>query len=168
MSIRGSKNEDFSLIHEVINDGACAYRDVIPADCWHEPYMSKEELLQEIDNGIEFWISDSPKEINGVMGIQDKIDVCLIRHAYVRTNAQRDGVGSELLKHIEKLTEKPILIGTWAAASWAIQFYQKHRYQLIEKSETPDLLDKYWGVPKRQVETSVILAHARWFASIST
>ena len=167
LSIRPCPEEELEEIHAIINDAAEAYRGKIPTDCWHEPYMSQNDLNKEIENGVEFWVSGGAKGINGVMGIQDKTDVCLIRHAYVRSNAQRGGVGSVLLKHIETLTQKPILIDTWADAGWAIQFYQKHRYQLIDKAETPSLLDKYWGVPKRQVETSVVLAHARWFAPIS-
>ncbi len=145
-------------IFEIINDGAQAYKGIIPDDRWHEPYMPFEELRKEIEAGIVFWGLEYDGELQGVMGIQDKGEVTLIRHAYVRTRSQNRGIGTKLLRHLEKTTEKPILIGTWAAASWAISFYQRNGYTLVLGEEKDCLLRKYWSIPERQVETSVVLA----------
>lgn len=149
-------------IFEVINDGAQAYKGIIPDDRWHEPYMPFEELRKEIEAGIVFWGLEYDAELQGVMGIQDKGEVTLIRHAYVRTRFQNQGIGTKLLQHLEKMIEKPILIGTWAAASWAISFYQSNGYTLVLGEEKDRLLRKYWSIPKRQVETSVVLANKTW------
>src|SRR5690349_2305286 len=113
---------DFNEIHNIINDAASAYKNVIPDDCWHEPYMPETELKLQIEEGVEFWAYQEDSKILGVMGIQDKGDVTLIRHAYVRTIARNKGIGTKLLAHLRTLTNKPILIGTWATASWAIKF----------------------------------------------
>jgi N-acetylglutamate synthase-like GNAT family acetyltransferase len=134
---------------------------VIPEDCWHEPYMSKDELKTQIDDGVEFWCYKEEDAIIGVMGIQDKTDVMLIRHAYVRTTERNKGIGSKLLKYLSAISTKPILIGTWAAASWAIEFYRKHGFRLLERDEKDRLLRKYWKISDRQVETSVVLANDR-------
>ena len=142
---------------EIINDAAQAYRGVIPADCWHEPYMPLEELQREIRGGVSFWGFDQGGELAGVMGIQDRGDVTLVRHAYVRTSERRKGIGEKLLAFLETLTDKPILIGTWAAASWAIRFYEKNGYRLLPRPEIERLLRKYWSIPERQLETSVVL-----------
>jgi len=149
-------------IFEIINDGAQAYKGIIPVDRWHEPYMPFEELRKEIEAGIVFWGLEYEGELQGVMGIQDKGEVTLIRHAYVRTRSQNRGIGKKLLQHLEKITEKPILIGTWAAASWAISFYQNNGYTLVLGEEKDHLLRKYWSIPERQVETSVVLANETW------
>ena len=119
MLIRSSAEEDFGAILTIVNDAALAYRGVIPADRWHEPYMSADELRSEIDEGVVFWVAEQEGNLAGVMGIQDKGDVALVRHAYVAPTTQRTGVGTTLLRHAESLVDKPILIGTWAAASWA-------------------------------------------------
>jgi N-acetylglutamate synthase-like GNAT family acetyltransferase len=153
---------DFGEIDEIINDAASAYENVIPADCWHEPYMSEKELKRQIEEGVEFWCYKEDGKVLGVMGIQDKGEVTLIRHAYVRTTARNKGIGSKLLAHLTTFTRKPILIGTWAAASWAIQFYQKHGFRLLSPEEKNKLLAKYWAIPQRQVETSVVLANPDW------
>lgn len=150
--------QDFREIYEIINDAATAYKNVIPADCWHEPYMPESELSLQIEEGVEFWCCKEDDKIVGVMGIQDKGDVTLIRHAYVRTQKRNNGIGSKLLAHLRTLTSKPILIGTWAAAHWAIHFYQKHGFRLLPPEEKNKLLLKYWNIPRRQVETSVVLA----------
>ena len=160
--IRPCTKTDFEVLYEIINDAAIAYKGVIPKDRWHEPYMSRQELRQEIEAGISFWGYEEEKVLAGVMGIQDKGEVTLIRHAYVRTRMRKHGIGSKLLQFLESKTEKPILIGTWADATWAIKFYQKFDYRLVPTEEKNRLLKEYWNIPKRQVETSVILAGSKW------
>jgi N-acetylglutamate synthase-like GNAT family acetyltransferase len=146
----------------IINDAAQAYRGVIPEDCWHEPYMPKSELQHEIDDGVIFWGYEDEGVLIGVMGIQDKGDVDLIRHAYVKTDRRKQGVGTKLLHYLESRSVKPILIGTWTDATWAVRFYQKNGYHLLEKDEKNRLLRKYWSIPERQVETSVVLADRKY------
>lgn len=151
-------DSDFNTIYEIINDAAVAYKGIIPADRWHDPYMPAEELKLQIEQGVEFWCYKEGDEILGVMGIQDRGDVTLIRHAYVRTKSRGGGIGSKLLAHLSSISTKPVLIGTWAAATWAIEFYKKHGFRLLPKAETEALLRKYWTIPERQIETSVVLA----------
>lgn len=142
----------------IVNDAARAYRGVIPADRWHEPYMPADELESEIADGVVFWVAEQEGRLSGVMGIQDKGDVALVRHAYVAPTIQRAGVGTRLLRHVEGLSDKPILIGTWAAASWAIEFYRRNGYTMVPDSDKDRLLRTYWTIPARQVEVSVVLA----------
>ena len=149
-------------LFSIINDGAQAYKGVIPADCWHEPYMPLDQLKHEIADGVVFWGAESDGELVGVMGIQERGEVTLIRHAYVRTSQRRKGIGEKLLRHLESLTAKPILIGTWSAAGWAIRFYEKNAYRLLSLPETERLLRRYWNISGRQVETSVVLANEAW------
>jgi len=156
--IRPCDEADFEAIYSIVNDAAQAYRGVIPDDRWHEPYMPREELRREIESGVRFWGHEENGELLGVMGIQDVQDVTLIRHAYVRTANRNRGVGGKLLAELRKLTSRPVLIGTWAAATWAIRFYERHGFQLVTEEEKDQLLRKYWSIPKRQVETSVVLA----------
>src|SRR5207237_1814485 len=130
--------------------------------CWHEPYMSADELEREIATGVVFWVAEENGRLSGVMGIQDKGDVTLVRHAYVAQTTQRTGVGTKLLRHLESLVDKPILIGTWAAASWAVGFYRRNGYTLVEPSEKDRLLRPYWTIPDSQLEPSVVLADLRW------
>jgi N-acetylglutamate synthase-like GNAT family acetyltransferase len=156
--IRQCGTDDFETIYEIVNDAAVAYKGVIPADRWHEPYMPREELQHEIDAGVRFWGYEENGDLVGVMGIQDVQDVTLIRHAYVRTTQRRKGIGGKLLSHLLTQTERPILIGTWATATWAIRFYEKHGFRLVSEEEKNRLLKKYWSIPERQVETSVVLA----------
>ena len=163
--IRICKESDFNTIYEIINDAAQAYKGIIPQDRWHEPYMSRQALRAQIDDGIIFWGLERDGRLLGVMGIQDKGDVTLIRHAYVVSGSQRQGIGKKLLQYLQRLTEKPILIGTWAAAHWAISFYQKSGYRLVSKEEKNRLLRRYWTIPERQVETSVVLASPTWYAT---
>ena len=158
MLIRSSAEEDFGAILTIVNDAALAYRGVIPADRWHEPYMSADELRSEIDEGVVFWVAEQEGNLAGVMGIQDKGDVALVRHAYVAPTTQRSGVGTTLLRHVESLVDKPILIGTWAAASWAVEFYRRNGYAVVTSSEKDRLLRTYWSIPARQIETSLVLA----------
>ena len=160
--IRECKDSEFNTISEIINDAAQAYRGVIPQDCWHEPYMSLAELRAQIEDGIVFWGLERDGQLLGVMGIQDKGDVTLIRHAYVLSGAQKSGIGKKLLRHLQSMTDKPILIGTWAAASWAVSFYQKNGYTLVSEEEKNRLLRRYWSIPERQVETSLVLANQTW------
>jgi N-acetylglutamate synthase-like GNAT family acetyltransferase len=157
--IRRCKEADFNTIFEIINDAAQAYKGVIPQDRWHEPYMSLAELRTQIEDGIVFWGLELDGQLLGVMGIQDKGDVTLIRHAYVLSGAQKRGIGKKLLRHLQSMTERPILIGTWAAASWAVSFYQKNGYKLVSEEKKNLLLRRYWSIPERQVDTSVVLAN---------
>ena len=160
--ISKSEQKDFDTIFEIINDAASAYRGVIPADGWHEPYMTKVELEKQIEEGVQFWKYVEDDEVLGVMGIQFKGSVTLIRHAYVRTRERKKGIGSKLLEHLCSKQTTPILIGTWADAAWAIKFYQKHGFRLLPKDEKNNLLRTYWSVPIRQIESSVVLASKEW------
>jgi N-acetylglutamate synthase-like GNAT family acetyltransferase len=160
MVIRRSTEADIPAVLSIINEAARAYQGVIPADCWHDPYMAAHELAAEIAAGVAFWVAEHDGRVTAVMGIQDRGDVALVRHAYVAPSTQRTGVGTRLLRHVEALVDKPILIGTWAAASWAIEFYQRNGFTLVPGRDKDDLLRKYWAIPARQVETSVVLAKA--------
>jgi N-acetylglutamate synthase-like GNAT family acetyltransferase len=159
---------DFDTILEIINDASIAYKGIIPPDRWKEPYMPKEELETQISEGVEFWkyVGDSG-EVLGIMGIQYKNEVTLIRHAYVRTRVRQKGIGGQLLNYLTKLTQTPILIGTWKDAEWAIDFYKKHGFCQVSVDEKNRLLRIYWSIPERQVETSVVLASAGWNKSTS-
>jgi GNAT superfamily N-acetyltransferase len=161
--IRRCEDRDFDLVWAIVNDGAQAYRGIIPADRWTEPYMSREKLLHEIDDGVVFWGYEENETLMGVMGIQEVQDVTLIRHAYVRTGSQKQGVGSQLLSHLRELTKDPVLIGTWADAVWAIRFYERHGFRRVNGDDKDRLLQKYWKIPERQIETSVVLADAQWW-----
>ena len=163
-SVRACGNDDFPRIHLIINDAAVAYRGVIPGDRWHEPYMSEKELESEIAAGVRFlgWYSP-PGTLLGVMGSQEVQDVTLIRHAYVLTESQRGGIGSALIAALMEATERPLLVGTWKAATWAVTFYERHGFRVVE--DTATLLRRYWTIPDRQIETSVVLADRRWFAA---
>lgn len=156
--IRRCEMEDFEAVWEIINDGAQAYRGIIPEDRWTEPYMSREKLQHEIDDGVAFWGDEEDGVLRGVMGIQDVKDVTLIRHAYVRTSSQGRGVGARLLGHLRELTERPVLIGAWADAVWAIRFYERNGFEMVGMEVKNRLLKTYWNVPERQIETSVVLA----------
>lgn len=156
--IRACTEADVPQMFAIINDAAQAYKGVIPADRWHEPYMPMAELKAQIADGIVFSGYEEDGALLGVMGIQDKGDVKLIRHAYVKTSARRNGIGEKLLKHLEATTSKPVLIGTWRDAAWAIRFYEKNGFRCQSREETARLLRKYWSIPERQIETSVVLA----------
>ena len=163
--IRDSRADDLETILAIVNDAAQAYRGIIPADRWHEPYMPREELVKEIADGIHFWIAETDGRATGVMGIQDKGEVALVRHAYVSTALQRKGVGAALLKHVQSLTAKPMLIGTWRDATWAIAFYERNGFMLLSDGAKEILLRRFWSIPARQIETSVVLADGRWMES---
>jgi GNAT superfamily N-acetyltransferase len=158
-NIRPCRDDEHPAILRIINDAAEAYRGVIPADCWHEPYTPAEELGREIAAGVVFWGYEDDGALAGVMGIQPVHDVDLIRHAYVLTRAQRQGVGSALLRHLRQLSHRRIMIGTWAAADWAIRFYERHGFVCVPAERKTSLLKTYWTVPDRQIETSVVLAN---------
>lgn len=156
--IRACEEADAPAICAVVNDAAQAYRGIIPADRWHEPYMAMDHLLAEIRDGVRFWGYEEDGALVGVMGFQDRGEVDLIRHAYVKSALRNGGIGTTLLRHLEKSANKPILIGTWAAATWAIRFYEKNGYRILSREDTERLLRKYWRIPERQIETSVVLA----------
>jgi N-acetylglutamate synthase-like GNAT family acetyltransferase len=155
---------DFETIYAIVNDAADAYRGIIPADRWREPYMPREELQEQIEAGVVFWGYEDEGQVQGVMGIQDVLDVTLIRHAYVRTARRNRGIGGQLLAELRRKTDRPTLIGTWAAAEWAVRFYQHHGFRMVTPQEKDRLLRKYWSIPDRQVETSVVLGDDRWWA----
>jgi len=160
---------DFNSILRVINDAARAYKGVIPNDRWKEPYMSAKELREQIESSIKFFGFEEKGEIIGVMGIQLVKEVILIRHAYVLTKYQRKGIGEKLLKYLMSLAKYPeILVGTWRDANWAIQFYEKHGFKLIPSKEKDRLLRKYWDIPERQIETSVVLQYGKRGSLISS
>jgi GNAT superfamily N-acetyltransferase len=161
-------SRDFETIWAIINDGASAYRGVVSADLIRDPYILQEELHHEIDTGIEFWGYSEAGTLVGVMGLQVVEDVTLIRHAYVRTTWRNHGIGGRLLVHLRGLTHKPMLIGTWADAIWAIRFYEKHGFRLTSAYEKERLLWKYWKVSERQIESSVVLADGRAWKELTT
>jgi GNAT superfamily N-acetyltransferase len=160
--IRRCDDRDVDPIWAIVNDGASAYKDVIPADCWREPYMSRDELRREIEDGVTFWGYEESNGLEGVMGVQQVQDVTLIRHAYVRTGSQNRGIGGRLLSHLRNLAQSPVLIGTWADAIWAIRFYEKHGFQAVSPEQKDRLLKRYWTISERQAETSVVLADSTW------
>jgi len=157
LSIRHCRDDERGALLAIVNDAAEAYRGVIPADRWHEPYMPADELDREIEAGVVFWGYEDGGELLGVMGIQDVGEVDLIRHAYVAPGSQRRGVGSALLERLAGSAERPMLVGTWAAAEWAIDFYRRHGFELVPRERTAELLRRYWSIPDRQIETSVVL-----------
>lgn len=162
--IRKCEPQDLNTIYEIINDASKAYQGAIPVDCWKDPYMPLDELEVEIDQGVSFWGYEAEGQLVGVMGIQPVQDITLIRHAYVRTKLRNHGIGKQLLFQLCQLTERPILIGTWADASWAIRFYQNNGFRLVGE-EKDRLLMKYWSVSQRQIEVSVVLADEKWLAN---
>ncbi len=160
--IRRCGEADVPAVLAIINDAAQAYRGVIPADRWHEPYMPEAELRAEIAAGVAFWGAERDERLIGVMGLQDVLDVALIRHAYVATAARREGIGGALLRHLVDRSDRPLLVGTWAAATWAIRFYERHGFALTSPAQKERLLRRYWSIPDRQIETSVVLVDERW------
>jgi N-acetylglutamate synthase-like GNAT family acetyltransferase len=156
--IRRCRDDDRPAVLEIVNAAAEAYRGVIPADRWHEPYMPAEALDAEIAAGVVFWGYEDRGELIGVMGIQPVDDVDLIRHAYVRPAAQGRGIGGALLEHLMASANRPVLVGTWAAAEWAIGFYRKHGFVQVTPELKDQLLKTYWNIPERQIATSVVLA----------
>ena len=161
--IRRCTADDFDRLLAIVNDAARAYRGVIPDDRWKEPYMPAGELAEEIAAGIDFdGYEIEGAGLVGVMGIQPVEDVTLIRHAYVATAYRRSGIGSALLEGLLARQNRPVLIGTWAAAGWAIAFYRRYGFETVPEPEKTRLLQRYWTVPERQIETSVVLADSGW------
>jgi GNAT superfamily N-acetyltransferase len=156
--IRPCRDDERPAILAIVNAAAEAYRGAIPADRWHEPYMEAGELDAEIAAGVVFWGYEADGELIGVMGIQAVGDVDLIRHAYVAPSRQRAGVGGALLRHLLQTATRPMLVGTWAAAGWAIRFYERHGFELVTPERKTVLLQRYWSIPERQIDTSVVLA----------
>lgn len=157
-AIRPCRYDERDAILAIVNAAAEAYRGVIPTDRWHEPYMPREELDAEIAAGVDFWGYDDGRRLLGVMGIQRVRDVDLIRHAYVAPESQRGGIGGTLLEHLVDGRTRRMLVGTWAAAEWAIRFYERHGFTHVGRQRTAALLEQYWTIPERQIETSVVLA----------
>jgi GNAT superfamily N-acetyltransferase len=157
--IRLCRSDEHPIILEIVNAAANAYRSVIPDDCWHEPYMPRRELEDEVAGGVTFWGYEIDNVLIGVMGIQAVREVDLIRHAYVRPDRQRRGVGAALLGHLRSLSSRRMLVGTWAAATWAIRFYRQHGFELVPFGQKTPLLKTYWTVPDHQIEASVVLAN---------
>jgi N-acetylglutamate synthase-like GNAT family acetyltransferase len=161
--IRRCEVSEFEVIFRIINNAAQAYKGVIPADQLKEPYMSKEQLQHEIDTGVAFFGYEEDGELIGVMGIQHVQDVTLIRHAYVRTDRQNQGVGSRLLSYLHGKITRPVLIGTWADAARSIRFYEKRGFRLVTPEKKVRLLREYWSISEGQIRTSVVLADEKWF-----
>jgi GNAT superfamily N-acetyltransferase len=157
-SIRLCRDDERAAILEIVNAAAEAYRDVIPADRWREPYMPSAELDGEIEAGVEFWGYEDDGALLGVMGVQPVRDVDLIRHAYVRPDSQGRGIGGALLRHLVRTTSRQLLVGTWDAAEWAIRFYRGHGFEQVGQATKTRLLQTYWTIPERQIETSMVLA----------
>jgi GNAT superfamily N-acetyltransferase len=156
---------DLEDVYDVINDAASAYRGVIASDCWHEPYMSRDHLARECAAGVVFSGFHEGAALVGVMGLQLVGDVALLRHAYVRTIAQHRGIGDALLAHVRARTDRPMLIGTWREASWAVRFYERRGFRLVSQADKAPLLRRYWTVPDRQIDESVVLADEQWFSA---
>jgi GNAT superfamily N-acetyltransferase len=156
-TIRPCRDDERGAILEIVNAAAEAYRGVIPADRWHEPYMPMDELDGEIAAGVAFWGYEADGRLVGIMGVQPVKDVELIRHAYVAPGSQRHGIGGALLEHLARRSTRRVLVGTWAAADWAIAFYRRHGFQQVSPERKTELLKTYWTIPERQIETSVVL-----------
>ena len=158
--IRPCSEGEVQIIEAIINEAAQAYEGIIPPDCWHKPYMTRSELLAEIAAGVNFWGWDESATLIGVMGLQKVRDATLIRHAYVRTAHQNRGIGGALLAGLSAQATGQLLVGTWAAATWAIRFYERHGFRQVSADEKNRLLRAYWNIPVRQQETSVVLVNA--------
>jgi GNAT superfamily N-acetyltransferase len=157
-SVRPCREDERDAILAIVNAAAEAYRDVIPPDRWREPYMPADELAAEIAAGVAFWGYEEDERLLGIMGIQPVREVELIRHAYVAPGSQGRGVGAVLLEHLTRRSTRPLLVGTWAAAEWAIRFYRRHGFEPVSPERRTQLLTTYWTIPERQIETSVVLA----------
>jgi GNAT superfamily N-acetyltransferase len=156
--IRSVSKNDFASLFEIINNAAIAYKKILSDEHWHEPYMSVEELSLQITDGVQFYCWCESDSILGVMGFQDKGSVQLIRHAYVKTSEQGKGIGGKLMRHLIDRSEKPLLVGTWKKAVWAIEFYEKHGFVRVGDEESRKLLKLYWKIPLWHAETSLVLA----------
>ena len=160
--IRLCESDDFEAAYFIINDAAQSFRGIIPAERWKWPYKTREEVQYEIDCGVVFWGYEEEEKLLGVMGIQEVLDVALIRHAYVLTARRNQGIGSRLLSFLKTGTTLPILVATWAGAVWAVRFYEKHGFHCVSSRERSRLLARYWGIPERQAVGSTVLAENAW------
>ena len=158
-TIRPCRDDERGAIAAIVNAAARAYRGVIPADRWREPYMPPDELDAEIAAGVAFWGYEVDGALVGIMGIQVVRDVELVRHAYVAPDHQRHGIGGALLEHLARRSTRRMLVGTWAAADWAIAFYRRHGFEPVGRERAASLLRTYWTIPDRQIEASVVLAN---------
>ncbi len=165
MEMRPCRPEEAGEILDVVNDGARAYRGVIPDDCWHEPYMTAEYLGHELADGVVFWGVEAGGRLAGVMGIQEAGDVTLIRHAYTRSAARGGGLGRALIVHLLAEARSPALVGTWNAATWAVRFYERNGFRAVTPPDSAALLGRYWKITDRQTATSLVLASDRWFTA---
>jgi GNAT superfamily N-acetyltransferase len=159
--IRECTMADLETVESIINEAARAYQGAVPADCLHDPYMSRPQLLSEIHAGVHFWGLEDSGVLVGVMGIQQVRDATLIRHAYVRKQYQGLGIGGELIHWIIAQARRPLLVGTWAAAAWAIRFYERHGFKAVAGEDRQRLLETYWTIPARQRDVSVVLIYER-------
>lgn len=157
--IRPCGPDDFDTVLAIINQAALAYRGAIPAELWHEPYMSAADLKTEIAAGVQFWGYQSDDGLSGAMGLQRMHDLDLIRHAYVLPGGQRRGTGGALLEHLRRQSRRRMLIATWSAASWALKFYRRHGFDPVSPARRAELLKAYWTMSDRRVEASVVLAN---------
>ena len=152
------KKTDISKILYIINDASLRYKDTIPDDCWREPYMSKQELIDEFNDGVRMYGYHNNNRLIGVIGIQEVKDVILIRHAYTLTSFQKKGVGSALLEYLLKKNQNSrLLVGTWKSATLAIRFYEKFNFILHTEEQSNLLLKKYWKISSTQIKNSVVL-----------
>ena len=158
-TVRPCRDDELESVLAIVNAAAGKYRGIIPPDRWHEPYMPMAELRRDIDAGVAFWGYEADGALLGVMGIQPVRDVDLIRHAYVRPDGQRRGVGAALIEHLRGRSGRQMLVGTWAAARWTIDFYHRHGFEMVPDTRAAELLRTYWSIPERQIETSVVLAN---------
>ncbi len=158
-NVRPCRDDERAAVLAIVNAAAEAYRGVIPPDRWHEPYMPRDELDNEIAADVVLWGYEEDGKLVAVMGLQSVRDVDLIRHAYVLPGSQRRGIGGVLLSHLRRLSARPMLVGTWAAADWAIRFYRGHGFEPVSPARKIVLLKTYWRIPDRQIETSVVLAN---------
>lgn len=163
--IRRCQDVEFGTVGAIINDSAQAYRGVIPEDCWTDPYMSQDKLQDEISQGVQFWGYEETNKLVAVMGTQSLQGITLIRHAYVSTARRNCGIGGQMLSFLQGTIDQPLLIGTWADAVWAIDFYKKYGFQQVPQQEKNRLLKQYWTISDRQIETSVVLADKKWLNS---
>ena len=149
---------DISNILAVINDAALKYKGIIPDNCWHEPYMTERKLVNEFTNGVRMFGYKKNNILVGVMGIQKLKNITLIRHAYTLTSYQGTGIGKSLLQYLLEINQNScLLVGAWKDAAWAIKFYKKFGFVLHTKEKTKQLLKKYWRIPSKQIENSVVL-----------
>ena len=152
-----TKNDTSTILH-IINDASLRYKGIIPDDCWNEPYMSEQELIDEFNDGVRMYGYHLNNKLIGVIGVQEVKDVVLIRHAYTLTSYQGKGTGSSLLEYLLKKNQNSrLLVGTWRNVTWAIRFYEKFGFILHTKDQSTLLLKKYWKISSNQIKNSVVL-----------